>query len=92
MQVHCTSFYAQMYNKGYIVRYSIFFVYSHFKGECERHASSRQELIHKLSELTTHCKEVERQHDEEAENCRFLKVHLIYLTIVVQFHAGQLPP
>ena len=60
------------------------------KDECERHAASRQELMHKLSELTAHCKEVERQRDEEAENYSLLKVPPAYLTVVVWVYTGQL--
>ena len=33
-------------------------------------------MVHELNELTAHCEEVERQRDEEAENCQLLKVPL----------------
>ena len=53
------------------------------KDECDRLESSRQEVMQKLSELTTHCEEVERQRDKEAENCHLVKVCSTMLSRIV---------
>ena len=49
------------------------------KGEYDRLESSRQEVMQKLNELTAHCKEVERQHNEEAANCHLVEVRTYHL-------------
>lgn len=51
------------------------------KDENKRLGSSGQEMEHKLNELTVQCEELQRQHNEEAENCQLLKVPLMYLTV-----------
>ena len=44
------------------------------KGDYERLQSTNQELAHKCMALTARCEAVERQLDDEAKNCRLLKV------------------
>ena len=45
-----------------------------FQGECDRLTYSVQTLESELSERTAHCEELEKQHNEEAENCRLIEV------------------
>ena len=52
------------------------------KEEYEVLQSDRQEKVHKLNELAPRCEEVERQHAEEAEKCRFWKVPPLYVNAV----------
>lgn len=63
-----------MLNLIYLVWIILHFYLSYKKDEYERLNTSRQEIVQNLNELAAHCKEVERQRDEEAENCRLLKV------------------
>ena len=63
-----------MLNLIYLVWIVLHFYLSYKKDENEGLKTSRQEIMHKLNELAAHCKEVERQRDEEAENCRLLEV------------------
>ena len=44
--------------------------------------SNKQEIVHKFNELAPRCEEVERQHAEEAEECRLWKVPPLYVNAV----------
>ena len=65
----------------------------HGKGKCDRLQSSTNGLEKELSELRV-CKEaLERQYDEEAGNCRFLKVpstYLLYNYILICVYSAHL--